>query len=191
LFHRNLFGALCIIHSLVFVVIMGIYISVWDRQNLSGWTQFSIFIALFFVFLIHGSTLPTYNVFGEATPSCHFVGIQNSLCFKSNTYLFMIKLNITTTALMAQIFFLAVNTSWSVMCWDLFWTFWWVILLMKNLIKLIFKCQCFCTMPNRKLENVELSLKEQPKRIFFYICFSWVVPVVFVGSAFIYSNTKV
>jgi len=82
LFHRNLFGAMCLFLSLVFAIIMGIYLSVWNKQNLSGWTQFSIFLAIFFMYLIHGlrtiveSSSDGVFVYNVST-SCRAIGTRD------------------------------------------------------------------------------------------------------------------
>ncbi|OXA63291.1 putative G-protein coupled receptor Mth-like 12 [Folsomia candida] len=102
LFHRKLFGILCVSASCVILMLLIIYLSIWDRQNLAGWTQFNIFLAVFFVFGMEGMrTLIDYN------------GLDVKSTFAC-----------TIIAAIAQYFFFALNTTWCVMNSDLLWTFW-------------------------------------------------------------------
>jgi len=58
------------------LLLLGIYISIWDRQNLAGWTQFNIFVAVFFVFSMEGiRTLVDLNSLEiQASFSCVLIG---------------------------------------------------------------------------------------------------------------------
>jgi integral membrane sensor domain MASE1 len=79
LFHRKLFGTLCVLASLVISVLLAVYLSVWDKQNLAGWTQFSIFTAVFFVFGFEGvRTLVDANAMNvKITTSCQVIGMTS------------------------------------------------------------------------------------------------------------------
>lgn len=57
--------------------------AIWDKQNLAGWTQFNIFVALFFVVLMEGlRTLIDANALKvESTTTCVIVGNDDPLMY--------------------------------------------------------------------------------------------------------------
>ncbi|ODM98703.1 G-protein coupled receptor Mth2 [Orchesella cincta] len=137
LFHRKLFGSMCVTASAVVFILLIIYLAIWDKQNLAGWTQFNIFVALFFVVLMEGlRTLVDTNALEvRSTTGCVII------------------------AAIAQYFFFAFNTTWTVMCFDLFYMFW-------------------------KLETTSKTVARYRGRLILYLLFSWGLPLVVVFTAF-------
>lgn len=79
LFHRKLFGGMCVTAAGIVFILLIIYVAIWDKQNLAGWTQFNIFVALFFVVLMEGMrTLLDSNALKvQSTPACVIIGNLN------------------------------------------------------------------------------------------------------------------
>lgn len=76
LFHRKLFGGMCVAAAGVVFILLVIYVAIYDKQNLAGWTQFNIFVALFFVVLMEGlrTLIDADALKVQSTTSCVIIG---------------------------------------------------------------------------------------------------------------------
>lgn len=123
---------MCVTAAGIVFVLLIIYVAIWDKQNLAGWTQFNIFVALFFVVLMEGlRTLFDVNALKvQSTPGCVIIGLLKlkpnpNTTFKCSQSIYLIIcIRCLFTAAIAQYFFFALNTTWTVMCFDLFYMFW-------------------------------------------------------------------